>query len=131
MSRAAAKVMRSQRNCTNSYLGVKQWQKIVDPYIFLCGSLYSDTFHAVFLQLQILYGMGVNCSVVVDHIAKRSGEVTAKLITEVVQPLSCKFSCSTFIALGIVRTLKEGERIASFLTDYWAFCPFVREARFG
>ncbi|KAN0105810.1 hypothetical protein V8E51_008686 [Hyaloscypha variabilis] len=65
------------------HLEVKLWKKMVDPYIFLCGSLHLDTVHAVFPQLQTLYGMGANCSVVVDHIAKRSGEVTAKFITEV------------------------------------------------
>jgi hypothetical protein len=40
------------------HLEVKQWKKMVDPYIFLCGSLHLDTVHAVFPQLQTLYGMG-------------------------------------------------------------------------
>jgi len=61
------------------FLDVKAWKKMVDPYMFLSGSVnHHDDIHGLFPQLEIRYGWskGAACSMVVDQMLKRPGEIT-------------------------------------------------------
>ena len=70
----------------NKYLEIKQWKKMVDPYMFLDGSVHgANTVLRLFPQLMILYGNpdGPDCRMVVDQMLKRPVEITSKMFTEV------------------------------------------------